>query len=99
LEENKMRQNFKIKKTLEDTLKVGAIVAAGDAGVAALEYIGLPGYFQQYEIAKSAVKTQFFGSFIGNFQYYASYLQRFIFDAAAFGIPAYFTGSYLYGEN
>lgn len=65
---------------LEKIVKVGVPIVAGVATVALLEYFGVSRFVQDYEIAKSQVAREFFGDFIGNWNYYGSYVARGAFD-------------------
>lgn len=62
---------------------VGAAVA-----VTLLEYTGIPSFLQDYEIARSNVSRDFFGSFAGNWHYYGSYVARGAMDLAIGAIGA-----------
>lgn len=66
---------------LENIVKVGVPIVAGVAALALAEYFGVSKFVQDYEIAKSQVASEFFGSFVGGFNYYASFLARGAFDS------------------
>jgi len=88
---------MKMNKTLEKILKISAPIAAGALGLAVIEGLGVSGYLQQYEMAKTDVTRQFFGETMANINYYSSYAVRAILDTYMTLLPA--IGSYYYLDN